>query len=199
MVTPRPSRWILAAALASGAALGLAACGSGETASTSTSARGASSGTTCPEQTSRARFITFTNDLPTNVVLDVPRASWSCDGFSGTSTPGGIDGRTIGSTSGVIRLEMVPLSHTSAPKAAFGVRLRAGNAVLANLSLEPFKNFDGEGRLGMVMDGTVRCGKPVEVRDASGNPVWVTVPCGPGNGDKRDEPWTLQITRTKPS
>lgn len=98
-----------------------------------------------------------------------------------------------------MRLEMVPLSASAAPKAAFGLRIRAGNATLASLSLEPFRNFDGEGRLGIAMDGEVRCGKAVEVRDASGSPAWVTALCGPGNGDKRDAPWELQITGTRPS
>lgn len=197
MKTSRALHPLLVVSLIAASALGLAACGSGDSASTSTSTRGATSGTTCPEQKSVVRYITFTNDLRTNVVLDVPRASWSCDGFSGTSTPGGIDGRTIGSTSGVIRLEMLPLSHKSASKAAFGVRLRAGNAVLANLSLKPFKNGSGWSRLGIVMDGSVWCDKPLEVRDASGNPVWVQAICG--TGSERDDPWKIQITGTKPS
>ena len=198
MVIPRASHWILAAALASGAVLGLSACGSGDTASTSTSARGATSGTTCPEQTSRDHYITVTNDLPTNIVLDVPRASWSCDGFSGTSTPGEIDGRTIGASSGVMRLETVPLvSGPSMSKAAFGLRLRAGNTVLANLNLRPSKDNEGYARLGIVMEGSVWCGNPLEVRDASGNPAWVQVLCGLGN--ERDDPWEIQITGTKPS
>ena len=199
MKTSRALHPLLVVSLIAASALGLSACGSGDTASTSTSTRGASSGTTCPEQTSMARYLTVTNDLPTNIVLDVPRASWSCDGFSGTSTPGAIDGRTIGASSGVMRLETVPLvRYSSLPKAAFGLRLRAGNTVLANLSLRPFKDDDERTRLGIVMDGSPKCDNPLEVRDASGNPAWVQVLCGVA-GNERGKPWTLQITGTKPS
>lgn len=188
---------LLAAALIAASALGLAACGSGDTASTSTSTRGASSGTTCPEQKSSERYITFTNGLRTNVVLDVPRASWSCDGFSGTSTPGEIDGLRIGSTSGVMRLEMVEIWKSTAPKTAFDVRIRAGKTTLATLSLRPYLTSGMERRLGIVMDGSSSCGTPVEVGDASGEPAWVQVLCG--NGAKRDNPWEIQITDAKPS
>lgn len=187
----------LIAALASGAVLGMSACGSGDTTSTTTPTRGASSETACPVQKSAERYITVTNGLRTNLTLDVPRASWTCDGFSGTATPGEIDGLRIGSTSGVMRLEMVEIWKSTASKAAFGMRIRAGTTTVANVTLQPYLTSGMERRLGIVMDGSPSCGTPVESGDASGTPVWVQVLCG--KGAKRDNPWELQITDTRPS
>lgn len=175
MRTPSAVRMAAGAAVLAAATLGLAACGSTDTASTVT--RSAAPGTSCPVQSgSKGNYITFVNDLNTDVVLDVPRSSWTCDGYSGAATPGRIDGRTIGP--GVqprTRMEQVRDDKTW-QNTEFTLKLRAGNGVLVSLRIGTFPYSGGTGyRWGMDIDGKRWCESDkavVEFRDVDGKPAW---------------------------
>lgn len=205
VVIPRASRWILAATLASGAVLGLSACGSGDTAPptspTTAATRAAAGGTSCPEQGgSQARYITFMNDLDTDVTLGVPRASWKCDGYSGVSTPGNLDGRLIGHPGPQPRVRMeVEFGQYSWGDTAFTLNVNAGGKTLVSLGISVFLYIGPTYPWGIKVDGKYRCYKPVvEFRDSDGQPAWATMP---GNGCRasQDGDMVLHLTKIKPS
>lgn len=197
MRAPRSLRPLLAAALITGSALGLAACGSGDAASTATSARASAPGTSCPEQKSLETYIVFANDLDTNVVLDVPRSSWSCDGYSGTSTPGAFDGVAVGSQRYQRRVEVVrgPGGNALLRATAFTLKLRASNRVLTTLQIARFQwGRGGRQAYGIEIDGEWWCGKALEFRDGADRPAWARfTTCNP------NEPAELQFTNVKPA
>ena len=194
VMTPPALRWMLAATLASGAVLGLSACGSGDTASTTKDA--SSPGASCPEQKSLETYIVVANDLDHGVALDVPRGSWSCDGYSGVSTPGVFDGVTVRSQPYKRRVEVVrgPGGDALIRSTAFTLKLRA-NAVLATLQIARFQwGRGGRQAYGIEIDGEWWCGKAVEFRDATGRPAWARITtCDP------NEPATLQLTNVMPA
>ena len=185
---------MLAAALASGAVLGLSACGSGGTASTTKDA--SSPGTSCPQQKSLETYIVVANDLDNGVALDVPRSSWSCDGYSGRSTPGVFDGPMVGSQPYKRRVEVVrgPGGDALIRRTAFTLKLRA-NGVLATLQIARFQwGRGGRQAYGIEIDGEWWCGKAVEFRDATGRPAWAGfTTCNP------NDPAELRLTNVKPA
>lgn len=206
MRTPRAFRPLLAASLIAGSVLGLAACGSGDTASTASSAaptatRAAAGGTSCPEQRgSQARYITFMNDLDTDVTLEVPRASWTCDGYSGVSTPGNLDGRLVRHPGPQPRVRMeAAFGQSTWGDTAFTLKVNAAGKSLVTLGISVFLYIGPTYPWGIEVDGRYRCYKPVvEFRDADGQPAWATMP---GNGCKasRDGDMVLHLTKIKPS
>lgn len=203
MVIPRAARWALATTLAFGAVLGLGACGSGDTASTaSTTTRAAADGTSCKERSgSFARYITFMNDLDTDVTLEVPRSSWTCDGYSGVSTPGNLDGRVIGHPGPQPRIRMetvsddLPWSSTH-----FTLKVNAGGKTLVSLDIGVMRYVDPYTYpWGIEVNGDPRCYKPVVTfTDPSGDPAWATMP---GNGCRTaiNGDMVLHLTKIKPS
>jgi hypothetical protein len=84
------------------AAVGLTACGSGNSSSNAgenaaeasvnevVNRAAGSDDTSCPEQTSHTFEGHIINGLPVPVTLSVPRNSWICEDWSGGSTPGGV-------------------------------------------------------------------------------------------------------------
>ena len=190
----------LLASLIVGSALGVAACGSGGPASTAgdrsaTVRRAAAADTTCPEPKSDARYITIRNNLSTDITLDVPRHSWSCAYYGGTSTPARLDGYTIGPGAALsgVRLEVTRKDYYDSVKADFGLRIRAGATTLGNLTLTTM-GYGGKRNLAIAMNGNWWCIRPMELLDAAGNPIWVrSTHCD----ETKD--WELEITDTKPS
>ena len=178
---PAPSfvRATIAGAAVLALGVGLAACGSSEpatTASTATTSRGAAADTTCPEQTwSSANYFTFMNDLDTDVTLRVPRNSWSCDGYSGVSTPGNLDGRVIGHPGPQPRIRME--SYESRPDTDFTLSFQAAGTTLATVAVTRFLYPGPMYPWGIKVDGEFRCYKPVvELKDSSGAGVgWLTL------------------------
>lgn len=143
-------------------ALGLVAagCGSGDSAGTTT--RAAAAGSTCPEQRSGAQYFTFMNDLDTDVTLDVPRDSWSCDGYSGVSTPGNLSGRVIGHPGAQPRIRMeTSFGERSYRDTAFRMAVKAGGDTLATVDLSVFLYVGPMYPWGIKVDGRYRCYKPV--------------------------------------
>lgn len=199
MRPPRALRPLLAAAFIAGSVLGLVACGSGDTASTTAATRGASGGTSCPEQSgSKGDYLIFVNDLGTNVTLDVPRDSWTCAGFSGVSTPGRIDGRTIGlGRQPRTRFETVA-DDSGVVSTQWTMKVRAANRVLVSLNISKFPYSGGTGnRWGLEIDGKRWCEPAkavVEFRNVDGQPAWATLP----NGCNRSAEVQLLFTTVKP-
>jgi hypothetical protein len=84
------------------AAVGLTACGSGNSGSNAgentaeassnevVDREAGSDDTSCPEQSSKMFVGHIINGLPVPVTLSAPRNSWICDDWSGVSTPGGV-------------------------------------------------------------------------------------------------------------
>lgn len=195
MNLPRFARLILVASLASGAVLGLGACGSGDTTST---ARDASApGTSCSEQKSLETHMAFVNDLDTKISLDVPRSSWSCDGWSGVSTPGVFDGAAVGPSGRYERrLEVARGFEGDAliRRTAFTLKIHAANSVIATMQVARFQwGRGGRQAYGLEIDGEWWCGKAVEFHDAGGKPAWARfTTCNPNDTAE------LQFTNVKP-
>ncbi len=199
MAIPRTHGSLLAAVLIAGSALGLAACGSGDTASTAT--RAAAGDTACPERRgSQARYLTVMNDLDTDVTLEVPRGSWKCSGYSGVSTPGALDGRAVGHPGPQprMRLETV-FGETTWGNTAFTLKVNAGGSTLVTLGISVLLYVGPTYPWGIEVDGRYRCYRPVvEFRDPSGAAAWATMP---GNGCRAsaDGTMVLHLTKIKPS
>lgn len=191
---------MLAAALASGAVLGVAACGSGDTASTST--RAAADGTSCKEQSGTfARYITFMNDLDTDVTLEVPRSSWTCEGYSGVSTPGNLNGRVIGHPGPQPRIRMETVSDSQPwDTTRFTLNVNAGGKTLVSLGIGVMRYVDPYTYpWGMEVDGEPRCNRPVvPFTDPSGDPAWATMP-GYACRTTVDGDMVLHLTKIKPT
>ena len=140
--------------------LAAAGCGSGDSGDTTT--RAAAAGSTCPEQRSGAQYFTFMNDLDTDITLDVPRFSWSCDGYSGVSTPGNLSGTVIAHASAHPRIRMeTSFSERSYADTAFTMAIKAGGDTLATVDLSVFLYVGPMYPWGLRVDGRYRCYKPV--------------------------------------
>jgi hypothetical protein len=187
----------LVASLIAGSALGLGACGSGEPASTST--RAAAGGATCPEQRgSDTNYFTFMNDLDTDVTLVVPRDSWTCEGYSGVSTPGSLDGRVIGHPGPQPRIRME--SYDSGAVTRFTMSIQAAGATLATVDVSRFLYPGPMYPWGIRIDGKNTCYRPVvELKDPSGGSAgWLTMTkrcVESADGDvvfhlTKNKPWT---------
>lgn len=143
-------------------ALGVAGCGSsGDAPATSATTRAGADATSCGEKRSSGTYyFTFMNDLDADVTLEVPRDSWSCDGYSGVSTPGALNGRTIGFPGAQprIRMETAPGEPT---QSAFTLVIKARGDTLARVGLSPFRWPGDLSPWGIEINGDYRCSRPV--------------------------------------
>jgi len=196
MTSPSSTRAFTGLALAAGLALGLAGCGS-DGSPTTAGAREAAADTTCPAQRGFSdNYFTFMNDLDTDVTLVVPRDSWSCDGFSGVSTPGNLSGRVIGHPGPQPRIRME--SHDEGPGTRFTMTIQAAGATLATIEISRYTYMGPTYPWGIMINGENRCYRPVvELKDPGGGSAgWLTMPKPCGASARGDV--VFQFTKTKP-
>ena len=139
----------------------------------------------------------FVNDLDTKISLDVPRSSWSCDGWSGVSTPGVLDGAAVGPSGRYERrLEVARGFEGNAliRRTTFTLKIHAANSVIATMRVARFQwGRGGRQAYGIEIDGEWWCGKAVEFHDAGGKPAWARfTTCDP------NETAVLRFTNVKP-
>jgi len=191
----------MAAAVFALAVVGVSACGSTDPTSTASSTRGAEADTTCAEQAgSDTQYFTFMNDLDSDVTLEVPRASWSCGGYSGVSTPGNLNGRVIAHPGPQPRIRMETYFSTrSYPDTRFTITFKAGPTALATVDLSAFLYIGPSYPWGIRVGGRYQCYKPVvELKDGTGVVGYVTMPRNSCRASA-DGDVVLHLTRIKPT